>query len=285
MALMKWGNDGRQTALFATTHKDRTGGGELYAHQIAKQLDGMFDLRYFTGNTGSLHSDFVKYHGTQYRYTSTALMHSTDLFMSCSHFVVPDPYGRHRNAILTFFPNRIHREAVQKYDTVITCSKFSARWVKNYWRKTAKVVYPYVDTTQYEIGEKIPKTIISVGRFFREAHGHSKRQDVLVRAFHRLHSKDRGWLMVLAGSAFNPSDIAYLDYCKDLAKELGVRDRIQFHENVSFDDLHDLYAQSQYYWHGNGYGSTTPYETEHFGIVIAEAMASGCTPVIFENGG
>lgn len=286
MALKKWSSDLRPAVLFATTHKDRTGGGELYAHQIAKQLDSMCDLRYYTGSTGNLHPDFSKYHGSRHRFTATALLSTTDIFVTCSHFQVPTQVGRHRNIVLTFFPNRAHRDAVAAYDTVVTCSTFSAKWVKKYWGKTAKVIYPFVNIGFYgSDAPKTEKTILNVGRFFREPHGHSKRQDVLIDAFAKLHRNDPAWKMVLAGSVLSGSDQEFVAHCKDCARGLGVGEAVEFRENVELPRLVELYAESEFYWHANGYGSDSPYETEHFGIVVAEAMASRCVPVIFRGGG
>ena len=286
MALKKWSSDGKPSAIFATTHKDRTGGGELYAHQIAKQLDGMCDLRYFTGNGGTLHREFSRYHGIRHRFTSTALLHATDIFVSCSHFIIPQAVGKNRNVLLTFFPNPDHKNLIRDYDTVVTCSNFSATWVKKYWGKTAKVIYPYIDLSAFNAtGTKAPKTILNVGRFFREPHGHSKRQDALIEAFAVLHRKDPEWSLVLAGSVLSASDRVYLEFCKSSATNLGVREVVEFCENVDFDTLRGLYSNAEVYWHANGYESKNPYETEHFGIVIAEAMASGCTPIIFKGGG
>lgn len=285
MAVKKWKRGEKPSLIFATTHKDRTGGGELYAHQVAHELQGMCDLRYYTGNTGTLNPEFSKYHKARHHFTATALLHSTDIFVTCSHFQVPQPMGRERNIVLTFFPNKEHKSQVQPYDTVITCSRFSAMWVKKYWGKTAKVVYPYVNVDDYEIGEKDAKTIVSVGRFFREPHGHSKRQDALVESFALLCDKDPEWKLRLCGSAFSGSDHKYLDFCRTLAKERGVGDRVEFFPNIQFSELQRLYARTEFYWHANGYESNNPYETEHFGIVIAEAMASGCIPVVYRGGG
>jgi glycosyltransferase involved in cell wall biosynthesis len=240
----------------------------------------------FTGNTGPLHPDFSKFHGERFRFIATALQHQTDIFVACSHFQIPTPSGKSRNVVLTFFPNPAHKEAVKPYDTVVTCSNFSAEWVQKYWKKKAVVIHPYIDLKGFRADlQKAPKTILNVGRFFREPHGHSKRQDVLIRAFATLHKTDPSFCMVLAGAVHSPSDRRYLDFCKSLAVDLEVSERIEFYENAGFDDLQRLYSGAQFYWHGNGYGSDNPYETEHFGIVIAEAMASGCTPFIFADGG
>lgn len=284
--MYKWKKDVLPTALFTTTHKDRTGGGELYAHQFAKSLDSITDLRYFTGNTGPLHPEFGKFHGKRHRFVATALMHPADIFVACSHFQIPAPIGKNRNVVLTFFPNPDHKELVKGYDTVVTCSTFSAYWVQKYWKKKAQVLWPYIDADDYSFGnEKDDLQICNVGRFFREPHGHSKKQHILIEAFARLVEKEPDANLILAGSVLSPSDSQYLDFCKTRARDLGVEGRVTFRPNIDFAGIRELYGRSRFFWHANGYGSETPYETEHFGIVIAEAMASGCTPIVFRDGG
>lgn len=281
-----WKKTENPIALFKTTHKDRTGGGELYAHQIAAEFGKLTDLRYYVGNGGGLHPAFATYHHLDTNFLFTGSDYVSDVLIGCSHFNPPAPSGRHRNIFVTFFPNSEHREAVRRYDTIITCSEFSAEWVRKYWRKKAVVIYPYINLDDYRAdSHKEDALILSVGRFFREPHGHSKKQHVLIQALAELHKSNPYFSLVLAGSVLSPSDSDYVDYCKDVARDLGVGDAVTFYENADFEVLCKLYAESKFYWHANGYGSNTPYETEHFGIVVAEAMASGCVPIIFKGGG
>ena len=280
-----WKKTENPTALFKTTHRDKTGGGELYAHQIAKEFGRCTDLRYYVGNGGGLHPDFATYHHLDTNFLFTGSDYVSDVLIGCSHFIPPTPSGRHRNIFVTFFPNPEHREEVRGYDTIVTCSKFSAEWVQKYWKKKAVVVYPYIDLGEYHIGKKKRGSILNVGRFFREPHGHSKKQHILIQALAELRKKNPYCHLVLAGSVLSPSDSDYVRYCKDVAGDMGVGEAVTFYENADFEVLRELYAKSEFYWHANGYGSDTPYETEHFGIVIAEAMASGCVPIIFKGGG
>jgi glycosyltransferase involved in cell wall biosynthesis len=280
-----WKKAERPTALFKTTHRDRTGGGELYAHQIAAEFANQTDLRYYIGDGGGLHPDFSKYHDFDTDFLFTGSDYVPDVFIGCSHFSPPAPIGRHRNIFITFFPNPAHREEVKGYDTIITCSNFSARWVQTYWRKKATVIYPYIDSDEYEIKSDDPYMILNVGRFFHEPHGHSKKQHVLIEALSLLHRTHTDFHLALAGSVLSPSDSDYVRYCEDVARTLGVGGSVKFYGNADRKVLKGLYEKARFYWHANGYGSDTPYETEHFGIVIAEAMAAGCVPIIFRGGG
>lgn len=286
MSSKMWKRIDKPSCLFQTTHKDRTGGGELYAHQIAAAFNEITDLRYFSGGGGGLHEEFSDYHKLPVRFLHTGLQYVPDILLGCSHFQPPAATGRHRNVFITFFPNKDHVEQVKKYDTIITCSSFSAEWVRKYWRKKAVVIHPWVNVNDYKIGPKKSGSIINVGRFFREEHGHSKKQHVLIEALADIRKKSAGdFNLALAGSVLNDSDHNYLEFCQNLASDLGVGKSVTFHPNAMSEELAELYSRAEFYWHANGYESTTPYETEHFGIVIAEAMASGCVPVIFAGGG
>jgi len=272
--------------MFKTTHKDKTGGGELYAHQIASEFGKHTDLRYYIGTGGGLHPDFGVYHHLDTNFIYTGSDYDPDILIGCSHFIPPAASGKHRNIFVTFFPNPAHREEVKGYDTIITCSEFSVEWVRKYWKKKAVVISPYINLDDYSTDRhKEEGLIINVGRFFREPHGHSKKQHILIQALAELRKSNPCFNLILAGSVLSPSDSDYVGYCKDVARDLGVGDAVTFYENADFEVLQELYSKSRFYWHANGYGSDTPYETEHFGIVIAEAMASGCVPIIFKGGG
>jgi len=63
---------------------------------------------------------------------------------------------------------------------------------------------------------------------------------------------------------------------------------IEFHINPDFNTLTKLYSQSAIYWHAAGFEvneHSHPQNTEHFGIVVVEAMASGCVPIVVNAGG
>ena len=58
--------------------------------------------------------------------------------------------------------------------------------------------------------------------------------------------------------------------------------------NVSFQELHLLYANSKIFWHATGLNEDEnihPERLEHFGMTTVEAMASGCVPLVINKGG
>ena len=63
---------------------------------------------------------------------------------------------------------------------------------------------------------------------------------------------------------------------------------IDFIINPSFKELTQLYSLSKIYWHAAGHEvdqEKNPEKTEHFGMTVVEAMASGAVPVVVSKGG
>lgn len=287
--MKKWKENDKPTCLFETHHKGNIGGGDLYCHQVAEAFDGITKMRYY--DNGPARS-FGRNHSFTHRFIHTNIRIDSDIYIGCSHFQIPDPVGKERNVLIVFFPNKLHRQQVQGYDTIITCSKFSAQWVKKYWGKDAVCIYPHVSTevfneAEFDQYQRAPymRYIVSVGRFFREPSGHCKHQDILLSAFSELLKHNKSYVLNLVGACTGPSDEIYLSHLQDIVKDLKIEDSVRFHKNVNLNDLAIVYRNSFIYWHANGYKVSDPFETEHFGIVFAEAIASGCYILPYANGG
>jgi glycosyltransferase involved in cell wall biosynthesis len=132
-------------------------------------------------------------------------------------------------------------------------------------------------------GEK-EQLIVSVGRFFGEQSGHSKRQLELVRAFRQLvESGVTGWRLVLIGGCA-AADREYAMAVR--AEAVGLPVEVRLNAPGSFVD--SSLAAASIYWHGAGYGSdleAMPERAEHFGIAPIEAMSAGAVPVVFDAAG
>ncbi len=169
----------------------------------------------------------------------------------------------------------------------IANSRFTASYVSKWIGKKVEVVYPYVldDAFVKKKGIKEKEDIIlSVGRFFK--HLHSKKQEEIILLFKKLqqrYAQLKKIKLVLAGR-LKQEDKLYFEELKKLADS---EKNILLFKNLSRQRILDLYSRARFYWHFTGYGikNPKPWEVEHFGISILEAMASGCIVFAFRSGG
>jgi hypothetical protein len=169
----------------------------------------------------------------------------------------------------------------RSYGAVVSNSEFTREWVERYWQCDSTVLYPPV--TMHKAGVKEP-IILSVGRFFDETQGHSKKQLELVKAFRSLHDQSiRDWTLHLVGGC-GAQGRPYVERVMRAAEGLPV----EFHLDATGDELESLYARASIYWHAAGLGedeTRRPDRLEHFGITTVEAMSAGAVPVVVGLGG
>ena len=172
-------------------------------------------------------------------------------------------------------------EFLGSYQCVVANSPYTATWVERLWGRAAEVLQPPVRPRAP--GDK-RAIILAVGRFFPNVSGHSKKQVELVHAF-RL-ACDRGlrdWELHLVGGC-KDVDRAYAEEARKAAVGLPVR----FHINAPGEDVAELFASADLFWHASGYGEDLrrhPDRFEHFGITVVEAMSAGAVPLVYEHGG
>lgn len=168
---------------------------------------------------------------------------------------------------------------------IVCNSNFTASFFDPIFKSKINVLYPPVDINKFFISKNKENIILSVGRFDNILN--AKKQDILIDAFKELYKSNasKQWKLVLAGGSLkDPDENSYLKCLKTKARDLPV----EFVVNPNFDALRNLYAQSKIYWHAAGYHvnqTKHPEETEHFGMTIVEAMASGLVPVVINKGG
>lgn len=165
-----------------------------------------------------------------------------------------------------------------------TNSEFTKQVVEKSWNtKINYVHYPLVSLEEIRSQEKKENVILNVGRFFRQLH--SKRQDILVQFFKKMHdnyaNELKGWKLILVGTV---EDESYLQEIKNAAQGYP----IEIKTAVSRPELIQLYQLAAIYWHATGYEvdeTVHPEKVEHFGISTIEAMAAGCVPIVINKGG
>lgn len=201
--------------------------------------------------------------------------------------------GAKKNFVYAMIPDKklyslslINRLKLINYQ-FITHSLFTQKWLKKFGIKST-VIMPYLDNKlikQDTNSFKKEKIILSVGRFF--SHLHSKKQDLMIKAFQDLKTKSKefkDYKLILAGGLMK-EDQEYFDSLKKLANNDS---SIIFEPNIKLYELYRLYRLSTYYWHFTGLGvdeEKNPELVEHFGITPLEAMASGCLTFCYSAGG
>lgn len=170
------------------------------------------------------------------------------------------------------------------YDLVLSISKYTSDWVQNRWSTDSVIHYPAVGLREWNNSFPKQNVILSVGRFFSEEHGHSKRQLQLVAAFKSLIDRGvNGWRLVLVGGC----DAQNREYALNV-KKAAVGLPIDVILNADHETLEEQFKSASIYWHATGLGMNLddhPEKAEHFGIAPIEAMSTGCIPILFDNGG
>lgn len=182
------------------------------------------------------------------------------------------------------FDRRVQRtHHLASYRRFFANSAFTARWTERLWSVPAEVLYPPV-RPMAEPGPKSP-TILSLGRFFDPAFGHSKKQAELLEAFGSLERAGAapGWELALVGGC----DATNREYALAVRRAALGRP-VQVHVNAPGALVARLLRESSVYWHGAGFGEDPdrhPERFEHFGIALVEAMAAGAVPVVYGAAG
>jgi glycosyltransferase involved in cell wall biosynthesis len=175
---------------------------------------------------------------------------------------------------------------VDGFQLIVCQSEYVREWVSRLWGRDSAVVNPPIDVPDQEPDWNAKeKLIVSVGRFFTG--GHSKRHDVMIRAFRQLcDDGHEGWELHLAGSVHRERDVdrEYFERVQELARGYPVH----IHTDVPREKVEDLYRRASIYWHAAGYGADAdrdPAALEHFGMTTAEAMSYGAVPIAIGRGG
>ena len=152
---------------------------------------------------------------------------------------------------------------------VLTNSTWTAKKVKKAYGFDAEVIHPPVDIEYFIINannDKRERMFVTVSRFSPE----KNLKSVLVVA-----DKLRDFTFYIMGSTdvYSKPVIEELHYLIDKMK----LDNVEILTDVPREKLRKILGEAMFYLH--------PQFSEHFGISIVEAMASGCIPFVYYDSG
>jgi len=156
---------------------------------------------------------------------------------------------------------------------VITNSLWSAKLVREVYGLEAEVVHPPVDVDYFTYDSRTKeKVIVTVSRFTPE-----KKLHLLPRVASKL-SEYEWYLAGSTGSTWIERSVSntIVRRIESEVRENKVRNFYVI-PNIPREELRELLLRATYYVH--------PPFAEHFGIAVAEAMAAGCIPIVYRDGG
>ncbi len=155
--------------------------------------------------------------------------------------------------------------------TLLTNSKFVQKIIRDVLGRRSLVVYPPVDvesfSTQYLQKQQKDSIVATISSFTPKRH--LERIPIIAK-------QTKSANFVILGKANQYSSLV-LTKLEEQIRSLGVENKVELKINVSSKELRETLARAKVYLH------VMP--SEHFGISVVEAMASGCIPVVNRSGG
>ncbi|MEM2292365.1 MAG: glycosyltransferase [Nitrososphaeria archaeon] len=153
---------------------------------------------------------------------------------------------------------------------VLANSCYTAAEIEKFYGIKAKVLYPPVSSINFNIAYSArtqrKNIVVSISRF-----AYSKQLDKILYV---ALATPRDIRFVIMGRVHNRDALSHL---QKLIKKFDLIDRMTLFPNISRFKMLQILKSAKVYLH------TTV--GEHFGISIAEAMASGCIPIVHDSGG
>lgn len=192
--------------------------------------------------------------------------------------------GHLTEGVKDIYRKRMFSRIRKSGDLTVVYSRFVHDALLGNFGVRSTILHPPIDDFLLE-GVPKKEVILSVGRIFRGLYN-DKKYDVMTKIFRSLsRSELNGWEYHIAGSCSD--DAASLSFLNELRRD-NEGFPVFFHINETHETLRRLYNQARIFWHAAGYGSNEerhPERMEHFGMTTAEAMSTGCIPVVINKGG
>lgn len=266
-----WARSGHQVDVLLDTHLQTLDYESI--RQTSQDRFGLdlSNINFVKAPFGSVANDFTRvlflWRYQVLFYLSDGSIFFSPVGRSILHFQVPFTRSQATNLF--------GKIKLASWKQVVVNSNFTKDIIDKVWVVKSKVIYPPV-TQESQIHKK-DKIILSIGRFTNLLN--SKKQDVLVDVFVKMcKSGFSGWTLKMAGAKQDE------DFLQELKKK-SFGFPIEFFVDINKQQLLKLKSEATIYWHAAGFGETAPEKQEHFGIAIAEAMAAGCIPVVYQGGG
>ncbi|HFU75505.1 MAG TPA: glycosyltransferase, partial [Arcobacter sp.] len=276
------------------------GGGESHALSFAKVLQ-KYETVYLISEEDFSIEELEKYYGIDLSNCRKLIeTHMTSRFTKKFDIFINSTYQSNlvskakKSYYIVYFPQKNINEEVLKSYTFLYMNNYTKDWGFKYWGEEHQwdIVYPLgmlhtPDSEEIALNKK-DKIILSVGRFF--VGGHSKRQDVIAKAYKELCIENNfemeGWKLVLIGSL----DYSYTEHVKYVEKIKHILENTNYEiiVNSPRDVLNEYFRQAAIYIHASGFGTDAelePEKIEHFGITPIEGMQHGCYPIVYDKGG
>jgi glycosyltransferase involved in cell wall biosynthesis len=196
---------------------------------------------------------------------------SPDVHLYASYRGWVAPKGK-KNIQITYFPQD---KNIAGWDNLFVLNEFCVEACRQFWNVEGSIVTPFFNEHDYYVTEK-KNTVINIGHYFYEQDGHSKNQHMLIEWF---KNQDRADKLICHGMV---SNIEYYEYLRRMAEGDS---RIEIKGNSTQAEIRKDLAEARYMIHAMGYGRTSPAQVEHFGLVVVEALLSGCQPIVHNSGG
>ncbi|XP_071499973.1 GDP-Man:Man(3)GlcNAc(2)-PP-Dol alpha-1,2-mannosyltransferase-like [Diadema antillarum] len=170
-------------------------------------------------------------------------------------------------------------------EVIMVNSSWTYGHIKDIWGvpDRTSIVYPPCDTKEFTSLKIIPdeeketKIVASVAQF-RPEKDHALQVKSFAKLLTKLASEERDNVRLeLIGGCRNEGDESRVEALRNLCKDLGVEQSVDFILNIPFDDLKAHLA-------GATIGIHTMWN-EHFGIGVVECLAAGNIVIAHNSGG
>jgi len=208
--------------------------------------------------------DIIHVHGIEFAADYLAVtqwLHRTPMVISTHGGFFHTQFAR---PLKDMWFNTVTRWTLRRYAAVLATSVQDAETFRRIAPDAVHIVENAVDIDRFAgLAAQDGKTMIYFGRL-----APNKELPRLLRWFARLHERDPGWSLIVAGKEMGVS----LRALETLARDLRIRAAVEFHAAPTDATLASLIARSQVYACASSY--------EGFGLAAVEGIAAGLYPLL-----